>query len=73
MSQLKKLDRSAAIQIVKKLRQAAGSPERFFERLSGSEKYKLRAGDYRAIAKIYFSEKLVFVEAIDHRSRVYQK
>ena len=49
------------------------NPSHFFTRLIGSDEYKLRIGDYRLIAVLSHSDRLVLVERVDHRSRVYDR
>jgi len=68
---LRKLDNKTADRILSKLEDAAANPRHFFERLSGSEQYKLRIGDYRAIAKIDYKEKALFVVSVGHRKNIY--
>ena len=65
------LDRLVAKRIVAKLERAAGQPERFFSRIVGSDEYKLRIGDYRLLATVFYETKSILVMRVDHRSRVY--
>jgi len=67
------LDPPVARRIVGKLEQAVGNPDRYFRRLAASEDYKLRVGDYRLLAILSHETKTVFVERVDHRSRVYER
>jgi len=71
-SQLKKLDNPTAKRILDKIVEAAENPNHFFERLAGREDYKLRAGDWRVLARILHKEKSVFVISIGHRKNVYE-
>ncbi len=73
LSQLKKLDNQTAKRILDRLDSSLENPSHFFERLVGREDYKLRAGDYRIIAKIMSSEKTVFVLSLGHRKNVYER
>ena len=49
------------------------NPHHFFEGLTGRTDYKLRIGDYRAIADINDSSKTIQITLIDHRSKIYNK
>ncbi len=70
--QLKKLDNQTAKRILDKVKEAATKPRHFFERLRGREAYKLRVGDYRLIAFLFFTEERIFVSSIGHR-KIYEK
>jgi len=70
---LSRLDRPVARRIVAKLEQAAGNPDRYFRRLVASDDYKLRVGDYRLLAILSHETRTIFVERVDHRSRVYER
>ncbi len=48
------------------------NPHHFFERLSGRDDYRLRVGDYRAIADIDDRKKRIEVTLIGHRKRIYK-
>lgn len=71
--QLKKLDNEMVRQILERLDEAATNPHHFFKRLSGREDYKLRAGDYRVIAKILSKENTIFVLSLGHRKNIYKR
>ena len=58
--------------IIAKLEETAANPEKHFERLSNSPYWKLRIGDYRAIAVLDFGKNLVEVRRIDHRGKIYK-
>lgn len=70
--QLSKLPKEAAERIISALDRARIRPEQHFERLVGEELYKLRIGDYRAIAEIIQGELRILVIEVDHRSRIYK-
>lgn len=72
-SQLRKLDNVAAKRVLARLESAVGDPTHFFERLAGREEYKLRAGDYRVIAKILAGEDTIFVLSLGHRKNIYKR
>ena len=70
---MSKLGQKEAQRICNKLESTLENPQRFFKRLSGEEDYKLRIGDYRAIALLLHNEQTVFIEAVDHRKRIYKR
>lgn len=70
---LGKLDPPVARRIVAKLERASAEPNRFFTRLAASPDYKLRIGDYRLLAALDHEDRTIFVERVDHRSRVYRR
>ena len=72
-SQLKKLDNKTAKRILDRLESTIENPVHFFERLVGREDYKLRAGDYRVIAKIAHNEKTIFILSLGHRKNIYKR
>jgi len=73
LSFLKKLDNKEGERILDKIDDSLAEPEHFFKRLSGREEFRLRIGDYRAIARIMRQEKKVFIISIGHRKNVYGK
>jgi mRNA interferase RelE/StbE len=73
LSALRKLDNATAERIIEKLEEASGNPTHFFERLAGREEYKLRAGDYRILARIFISEKKIFLLSLGHRKNIYKR
>lgn len=67
------LERHVATRVMARLEAAAQNPFRFFSRLKGREEYTLRVGDYRVLVLIIPSDRVVFVQTVDHRSTVYRK
>ena len=67
------LHRTVARRIVVRLEAAAANPLHYFTRLTASDEYKLRIGDYRLLAVLSHSEQTILVERVDHRSRVYDR
>lgn len=47
------------------------NPFHYLEHFEG-DYYKLRIGDYRALVDIDFEKKIVLVQVLDHRNRVYK-
>ncbi len=67
------LDPPVARRVVAKLEQAARNPGRYFRRLAASDDSKLRIGDYRLLAILSHETRTIYVERVDHRSRVYER
>jgi len=70
---LEKLEKNVARRIYNKIIETEEIPHRFFERLAGRMDYKLRIGDYRAIAEIDNEKKIIQITLIGHRKNVYKK
>lgn len=66
------MDRAVAARIVAKLEAAAVDPTRFFSRLVGGPEWRLRVGDWRVIAVLVFERRAIWVQRVEHRSRVYR-
>jgi|TARA_B100001964_G_C13724987_1_gene376268 mRNA interferase RelE/StbE len=73
ISFLEKAEKVIAKRIWNKLQSTKENPHRYFERLSERQDYKLRVGDYRALADIDDQNKRIFVSLIGHRKNVYKK
>ena len=67
---LDKLDKQIAQRIWKKVMAAKENPDHFFERLEGRTDYKLRVGDYRAIAEIDNELYRIEITMIGHRKSI---
>lgn len=70
IKQLKKLERHVAKRIYKKVGRAAEKPRHYVRRLTNSEFFKVRIGDYRAIIDI--TKNRVEVLRVGHRSTIYK-
>ncbi|MBI2565020.1 type II toxin-antitoxin system RelE/ParE family toxin [Candidatus Woesearchaeota archaeon] len=70
---LEKAEKDISKRIWSKIMTTKEKPHRSFERLSGRKDYKLRIGDYRAIADIDDKNQRIEITLIDHRSRVYKR
>ncbi len=68
---LRKLDEVNKARIKKALGELAGNPYEAGEPLHPSDYWKIRAGDYRAVFKIYSDKKEVRVLFVGHRKNVY--
>ena len=69
--QLKKLDRSVAKQIYRKVGQLAEDPYRNTKRLVGMDGYRLRVGDYRVIYRIDNNKLEILILKTGHRKNIY--
>ena len=71
IKQLKKLEKTAAIIIVKRLNSITNDPFRYLKKLEGSKLWRLRIMDYRAIVDVIVTERKIFVLRIGTRDNVY--
>lgn len=65
------LTKEDVVRIVKKLDQAKLLPEHYFESLENVEARKLRVGDYRLIADIDNTNKIIYIRFVGHRKNIY--
>ncbi len=70
---LSKLPKELKTRIFNKVISTKENPHHYFERLAGRTDFKLRVGDYRAIADINDAKKKIEVTLIGHRKNVYGK
>ena len=70
---LEKLDKKKRKRIFDKIMLTRDSPFHYFERLTGRNEFKLRVGDYRAIADIDETKNRISVFVIGHRKNIYKK
>jgi mRNA interferase RelE/StbE len=68
---LNKLPKEIKERIYNKIIATKEKPSRYFKRLEGRKDYKLRIGDYRAIADI--DSKKIQITLIGHRKNIYKK
>jgi mRNA-degrading endonuclease RelE of RelBE toxin-antitoxin system len=68
---LKKLDKQDCIRILKKVDLLIEEPFRFLEHFEG-DFYKLRIGDYRALIDLDLKEKIIIIQVLDKRGRIYK-
>jgi len=71
--QLRKLEKDIQERILSVLERVRTRPETHFQRLVGSDTYKLRVGDYRIIADIDKGNLIVLVLEIGHRKNIYDR
>jgi len=70
---LEKSEKQLARRIWNKIMSTKENPHHFFERLTEIPGYKLRIGDYRAIADIEDSKKTITITLIGHRKKIYNE
>ncbi len=73
MDFLEKLEKQLAKRIWDKIMSAKENPHHFFERLTEMPGYKMRIGDYRAIADIDDNKKRIEITVIGHRKNIYKR
>ncbi len=69
---LKKLPSGVSERIFSKVESIKENPFHFLEHYEGKY-YKLRIGDYRALIDINFDRKILIVQVVDKRRRIYKK
>ncbi len=69
---LEKSEKQLRKRIWDKIMSTKQNPHHFFDKLTGRKDYKLRIGDYRAIADIDDKKKIIEITLIGHRKNVYQ-
>ena len=68
-----KLEREHASRILEKIKKTLENPETHYKELGSRGYRKLRIGDYRVIAVLDFSGKVVDVRRVGHRRNIYKK
>ena len=70
---LEKLPKNIAARILNKVEAIKDDPFHYLEHYEGADVYKLRVGDYRLLIDINFSNKVLNVRVLEHRSKVYTR
>jgi len=70
---LGKLPKEIAQRIFKKCQETKENPMSFWKKNTDRNDYKLRVGDYRAIADIDFESKRIEVTKAGHRKSIYKR
>ncbi|HIH39362.1 TPA: type II toxin-antitoxin system RelE/ParE family toxin [Candidatus Woesearchaeota archaeon] len=70
---LSKLDPQFEIRIRNRLKLLRNDPFHYLEHYEGEKCYKFRTGDYRALIDVDQTRKIVFVQVLDHRKRIYKE
>lgn len=73
LGQLKKLDKTVAERIIKKVKTISSKPFSYVKKLKGFDLFSLRVGSYRAILSIEKKKMIVFVLEVGHRKKIYRK
>ena len=73
LESLNKLEPQIKERIWNKLQDCKQDPFRFFEKLTETEGFKLRVGDWRIIADIDRSTETINIFKVGHRKNVYEK
>ncbi len=56
-----------------KLRLLKEDPFQYLEHFEGQDYYKLKVGDYRALIDVDKEQRIIFVQVLDHRSKIYKR
>jgi mRNA interferase RelE/StbE len=70
---LRKLQEDISKRIIKKINEIDENPFNYLEHFEGKNYYKLRIGNYRALIDIDFERKILFVQLLDKRGRIYKR
>ena len=71
---LDKQDKQVEVRLRKGLKKLeCENPFHFLEHFEGEDHYKFRIGNYRALIDVDFSNKLIKVQVVDHRSVIYKR
>lgn len=70
---LEKLPKDLIHRVINKFDLVIEDPFRFLEHYEGKDLFKLRIGDYRALVKVDFENKILSVQIFDHRGKIYNK
>lgn len=70
---LKNLDKQFVKRIIDKLEEVSKNPFRYLEHFEGKDYYKLRIGDYRALIDVDFENKILTIQVLDKRGRIYKR
>ena len=71
-NQLKKIDKKTAKRIVDAIEGITEDPFMAVSKLTGSQFFRLRMGNYRIIMDLQQSKMIVFVVETDNRKRIYK-
>ena len=59
--------------VIKHIDRVKENPFHFLEHFEVKGFYKLRIGDYRAVASVDFENKIIKIQFFDHRRRIYKR
>jgi len=69
----RKLDQTLQERIASRLRLVSANPRRYVSSLRNIRAFKVRVGDYRLIVDIDWSDEVICVLTLGHRSTVYRR
>ena len=69
---LRKLPHHIALRIVHKVDALRSNPFRYLQHYVGADVYKLRVGSYRLLIDVDAQKKVVSIEVLDKRGRIYK-
>ena len=70
---LGKLPKEIASRILDKVEKIKDDPFHYLEHYESADVYKLRIGNYRLLVDVDFSNKILKIRVVGHRSSIYQK
>lgn len=70
---LEKLPKDISLRITKKVEQIKENPFHYLEHYEGDKVYKLRIGDYRALIDVDLANRILYIQVIDLRGRIYKR
>lgn len=70
--ELEKLPKEIAARIVQKVDKIIDDPFHYLEHYAGHDTYKLRVGHYRLLVDVDFTNKILKIQVLDHRKRIYK-
>ena len=73
VKQLEKIGKKDAQKIYDAVSDCAQNPYESVSRLTNSQFYRLRVGNYRVILDLQQSKMIIFVIETDHRKKIYKK
>ena len=72
LKSMKKLPEKISERIFKKVESIKDDPFRYLQHYEGAKVYKLRIGDYRALLDVDFDNKVITVQVLDKRGKIYK-
>lgn len=70
---INKLPKNIALRIWNKLDKLKENPFRYLEHYEGEDVYKFRVGDYRTLISVDLEKKILMIEVLDKRGRIYKR
>lgn len=70
---LRKLPPETSKRIVKKIKDAQQDPFRYLEHFEGEKVFKFRIGEFRLLVDVDFENRILRMQALDKRGRIYKR